>query len=131
MLSVGAVLEMEKPGCVHAQSVSVGRLLVSVPASFRNVSSPPRLPWLNLFRRGGALSNLNQARPQVHHPQVDYGHLSVRVEHHRPPARCCRVTSWSGRPRKTSESKYRLGLGGGEMGQPRNLRSPELDRFSQ
>jgi hypothetical protein len=29
--SVGAVLEMEKPGCVHVQSVSVGSLLVPVP----------------------------------------------------------------------------------------------------
>jgi hypothetical protein len=28
----------------------VGSLFVPVTASFRNVSSPTRLPWLNLFR---------------------------------------------------------------------------------
>jgi hypothetical protein len=31
--SVGAVLEMEKPGCVHVQSVSIGRLRVPVLAT--------------------------------------------------------------------------------------------------
>ena len=34
-------------------------------------------------------------------------HTGVRVEHHRPPVRCWWVTSWSGRPRNTSEGRYR------------------------
>jgi len=40
-------------------------------------------------------NNGNEARPQVHHPPVDSRHVSVRVEHQRPPARRWRVTSWS------------------------------------
>jgi hypothetical protein len=43
----------------------------------------------------------------VHHPPVDPGHSCVRVEHHRPPVRRWRFTSPSGRPRKTSEGRYR------------------------
>jgi hypothetical protein len=55
----------------------------------------------------------NQARAEVDHSSVDSGQTGVRVEHHRSPARCWRATSWYGRPRKTSEGKYRRGLVGG------------------
>jgi len=48
-----------------------------------------------------------EARAEVDHPAIDSGHVSVGVEHYCPPVRCCRVTSWSGRPSKTSEGKYR------------------------
>src|ERR1035441_3551624 len=49
----------------------------------------------------------NQARTEVNHTSVDSRHVCVRVEHHRLPARCWFTTSWSGRPRKSSEGKYR------------------------
>ena len=34
-------------------------------------------------------------RTEVDHPPIGWGHVSVRVEHQRPPARRWRVTSWS------------------------------------
>ena len=49
----------------------------------------------------------NEARAEVDHAPIDSGHVSIRVEHHRLHARCWRVTSWSGRPRKTSVGRYR------------------------
>ena len=49
----------------------------------------------------------DKASAEEDHGAVDSRHSSVRVKHHRPPARCWRVTSWSGRPRKTSEGRYR------------------------
>ena len=49
----------------------------------------------------------DETRNEVDHPPTESRHTGVRVEHHFFTARCWRVTSWSGRPRKTSEGKYR------------------------
>ena len=103
-------LALHYPRCSGIRSGT--RLKTRLKISYaRSTDSSMALPVGTIRRftcRSRASQNPgNEARAEVDHPPVDFRHTGVRVEHHRPPARCWRVTSWSGFPRKTSEGKYR------------------------
>src|ERR1039457_6952266 len=49
----------------------------------------------------------NNASPEINEGAVQPRHSCVGVEHHFLTVRCWRLTSASGRPRKTSDGRYR------------------------